>query len=237
MTYTWTVGGDAPQTTVSGASGSLLYSSAATDSVTYSVTATNASGCTSAAQTGTITVYAAVNTTTITGNPHNPCPTTTVALSATASGATTFTWYKDSLQVQTGTSNTYAATASGTYTVQGLNENCTGTTSAAHAVHISSCITVPGCPKITLYQTTDSSDGKDTWSGADKYCRNKGARLPSLEDLICMCAHRASITGGLEKASYWSSGVAGVDYYYVPHNTCFGEKTSGMQKFKFRCVL
>jgi hypothetical protein len=53
-TYTWIVGGGAPQTTTSGS-----YSpSVALGSTTYSVTVTNAAGCTSAAATGTITVNA-----------------------------------------------------------------------------------------------------------------------------------------------------------------------------------
>ncbi|MDR0581342.1 MAG: hypothetical protein LBG31_00080, partial [Prevotellaceae bacterium] len=54
MTYTWVVGGGAAQTTTTG---SLSLSSVAEGSTTYSVTVTNANGCTSAAKTGTITVH------------------------------------------------------------------------------------------------------------------------------------------------------------------------------------
>jgi hypothetical protein len=91
---------------------------------------------------------------TISGAAANPCPATTAVLTAAAANATTFTWYKNGAQVQSGTSTSYTVTATDSYTVQGKNANCTGTVSTAKVVTISTCsngTTVTGCTTPTLY--------------------------------------------------------------------------------------
>jgi uncharacterized protein (TIGR02145 family) len=93
---------------------------------------------------------------TISGDASNTCPALTVVLTTTASGATTFTWYKNGSQVQSGTSTSYTVTATDSYTVQGKHAYCTGTASAAKVVTISSCCTgttCPGCATPTLLLT------------------------------------------------------------------------------------
>jgi hypothetical protein len=64
MTYTWTVGGSAAQTT----SANTYAPTVSVGGATYSITATNAAGCSSAAKTGTITVYALPTITLTTAN-------------------------------------------------------------------------------------------------------------------------------------------------------------------------
>jgi hypothetical protein len=64
-TYTWKVG-DAAETTTP--TGSLSLASVALGSTTYSVTVTNAAGCTSAAATGTITVHGLPTISHVTGS-------------------------------------------------------------------------------------------------------------------------------------------------------------------------
>jgi hypothetical protein len=206
MTYTWIVGGGAAQTTTTG---SLSLSSVAEGSTTYSVTVTNANGCTSAAKTGTITVHTAVATASISGNSSNTCPASTVSLTASATGATSFTWYRNSTQVQTGTSSAYTVTSSGSYTVQGKNANCTGTTSLSHVVIVNGCGDVPNCTGLKLYQTTSAFDGNGKWDQGNNYCNSKNARLPTVTELECMCANKSSLPGGYTlTAYYWSSEIS-----------------------------
>ena len=236
MTYTWVVGGGAEQTTTTGS----LSHSAALGSTTYSVTVTNANGCTSAAKTGTITVYTAVATATISGNSSNSCPSTSVSLSASATGATSFTWYKNGSPVQTSTSSAYTVTSSGSYTVQGKNANCTGTTSSSKVVTISGCGSVPGCTNLNLYQTTSSSDGTGNWSTANSYCTSRGARLPTRTELECMCSNKANLPGGYVSTFYWSSTQnSGSGYYvvYFASSDCYTDYVSSSYSHYFRCVL
>jgi hypothetical protein len=237
MTYTWMVGGVQHTTT----SGSLPLSSVAEGSTTYSVTLTNANGCTSAVKTGAITVHTAVATASISGNSSNTCPASTVSLSATASGATSFTWYRNGSQVQTGASSAYTVTSSGSYTVQGKNANCTGTTSSNHVVTVNGCGSVTGCTGLHLYQTTSAYDGRGTWSAANSYCSSRSARLPSLTELECMCKNRNQLPGGYRNGNYyWSSEPNGASYKLVlftsSNCTTYGNIVSD-NSYDFRCVL
>ncbi len=109
-TYTWNTGVTTNTIAVS-----------PTVTTNYTVTGTNAAGC-----TGTQTVMVIVNPTptiSITASSNNNCPGTTVTL--TASGATNFTW-------STGATNTISIvvspTITTTYTVSGINSfGCIGT--------------------------------------------------------------------------------------------------------------
>jgi hypothetical protein len=193
--------------TVTGGYGVSSFASSITATTTYYAQARdNTTGCVSATRLPvTATVHPAVGAASISGAASNTCLDTTVALTATASGATTFTWYKDGSQVQTGTSSAYTATASGSYTVQGKNANCTGTTSANKVITITVCGNVPGCDGLRLYQTTSPTDGNGTWGEANAYCTNKDARLPTLTELECMCTNRENLPGGYSVGDYWSS--------------------------------
>ena len=238
MTYTWVVGGGAAQMTTA----NTLTVSAPAGSTTYSVTATNANGCTGAAESGTITVHTAVGAATIAGAAGNTCPANVnVALTASAAGATTFTWYKGGSQVQTGTSSAYTVTSSGSYTVQGKNANCTGTASASKVVTITSISNcVPGCTNLNLklYQINTPTDGNGTYAdaNANAFCTDskRKARVPNDEELRCMCNNRKTMPGGsLVGISLWSStgNIASFN-----NNGCnIGATLS--KTLPFRCVL
>ena len=239
MTYTWIVGGGAAQTTTSG---SLQLSSVAEGSTTYSVTLTNSNGCVSAAKAGTITVHPAVAAASITGNSSNTCPASTVSLSAAASGATSFTWYRNGSQVQTGASSAYTVTSSGSYTVQGKNANCTGTTSTSIVVTINSCRNVTGCGGLQVYQTTSAYDGQGNWSAANSYCTSRGARIPTRTELECMCTNRGQLPGGYRgSVQYWSqTALTSTIYYTVAQIGSSCDHTTlaaGLDPPYFRCVL
>ena len=225
MTYTWVVGGGAEQTTTTGS----LSHSAALGSTTYSVTVTNANGCTSAQKTGTITVNIAVAQATITGAASNTCPSVTVSLSASASGATTYTWYKNNSQVQTSTSGNYTVTASGSYTVQGKNANCTGTNSSQKVITIKSG-SLPSCACPILYQTTAYYEGAGVWTEADKLCKDNGARLPTITELECMCSHKSELAnkgGYTTNDYYWSSTYGSLGYIGLRFNDACSETDHG----------
>jgi hypothetical protein len=179
----------------------------------------------------------AVGAASITGSANNACLDTTVLLSAFASGATTFTWYKDGTEVQTGTNSAYTVIADGNYTVQGKNVNCIGTISSAKAVTILDCGNVPGCKHLRLYQTTTYTDGNAAWSTANAWCTARGARLPWIGELQCMCKNKTTLPGGVPQGNrYWSATPSGATYLELGFSDCsWGAHSSGSQPF--RCVL
>jgi len=116
-TYTWS-----PATGLSGTTGSSLTFNGSA-STTYTITGTNAGGCTS-----TTTVLATVNPLpTITGNNVGVCNSGTVTVNA--AGASTYSWSPaTNLSSSTGASVTFTAGTTTTYTVTGTNaNNCTNT--------------------------------------------------------------------------------------------------------------
>jgi hypothetical protein len=212
--------------------------SSVTATATYWVKIVTSSACAapSGSPTRAITVNTAVGQATISGAASNTCPTTTVSLTASATGATTFTWYRNSSQVQTGTSRSYTVTSSGSYTVQGKNANCTGTTSSSKVVNIDECNEVPGCSGLKVYNTSAATDGKGTWSSANTYCANNNARLPTEEELLCMCNNAAYIPGGFA-GWYWSSTASGSVHKYVISPGCTSSDNVKTDNGDFRCVL
>ncbi|MCL2098651.1 MAG: BACON domain-containing protein [Bacteroidales bacterium] len=77
----------------------------------------------------------------ISGEDANDCPTTTtVELSiAAVNNAVSYQWYKDGAVISGATTTVYTVTASGTYTVAGVNTSGTGTASAPKVVTITPC--------------------------------------------------------------------------------------------------
>jgi hypothetical protein len=131
----------------------------ATASGTYTVTVT-ASGCTSAASAGTsITVNAVPATPTITpGGPTTFCAGGSVLL--TSSSASGNQWLLNGSPIGSGTSNTYSATASGSYTVIVTSNGCSSAASSATVVTVNP---VPSTPAITpMSATTFCSGGSVT---------------------------------------------------------------------------
>ena len=212
-----------------------------TSTTTYTLYVKSAEGCTATkAGAATVTVHTAVAQATISGNASNTCPATSVSLYATASGATTFTWYRNSSPVQTGTSSAYTVTSSGNYTVQGKNANCTGSTSITKVVTISACGNVPGCTNLTLLQTSSASDGLADWYTADEYCRGAGARLPTTSEMLCLCEHESSVPGTLyTRQGYWTVDCWGDTGTYVfKDENCNTQKYASCSELTeyFRCV-
>ncbi|GHT09861.1 hypothetical protein AGMMS4956_00270 [Bacteroidia bacterium] len=75
----------------------------------------------------------------VTGDATNTCPTATVTLTANASGATSYKWYKGNDLINGATSSTYAATESATYYAAGVNDDGEGTKSTGKVLTIESC--------------------------------------------------------------------------------------------------
>jgi uncharacterized protein (TIGR02145 family) len=190
MTYTWTVGVAAAQTT----SANTYAPTVAVGGATYSVTATNAAGCTSAAKTGTITVHALPTITYLSGS---------TAQTVTASSAITDIKYTTANASGAGisgqpsgvsgswASNTYTVsgtpTAAGTFTYTVTTTNASGCDNASATgtiVVTQTAITYTNCtaPSLTLgavgftSSTTYSANGLTlsspvtvTWCNARAY--------------------------------------------------------------------
>lgn len=75
----------------------------------------------------------------ITGDSTNTCPALNVMLTASAPGATSYKWYKGSTLIDGNYTDKYNVTASGYYSVVGLNANGCGVKSDGKYVTINSC--------------------------------------------------------------------------------------------------
>jgi hypothetical protein len=153
-------------------------------------------------------VIATMGTPVISGASSNTCPETSVTLTATATGATSFTWYKNDVPVQSGTMTTYTVSTSGSYTVMGVNEYCSSVKSSVHFVSRYCCSEVTN-ENLEFIQTTLVRDGISPWATAKTTCENQGYRLPSSQELGCLCAEQHNVyavnTNG--NILLWSSEV------------------------------
>ncbi len=96
----------------------------ATQSGSYTVEGVNING---AGAKSPVKVVGISDCVTINGADVNACGATSVALSITIPNATSYQWYKNATVITGATSSSYAATASGTYSVEGFdasNKNC-----------------------------------------------------------------------------------------------------------------
>ncbi|TDX02023.1 Ig-like domain-containing protein [Dinghuibacter silviterrae] len=138
-TYQWYLNG----TAITGATANNYTASAAGK---YTVVVANASGCSSPASAAT----------TVTINPNPAAPTITaggattfcaggsVVLTANAAGATSYQWYLNGSAISGGTSSTYTASASGSYTVSIVGSGaCASPVSAPIKVSINPTPTTP----------------------------------------------------------------------------------------------
>ncbi|GHT15106.1 hypothetical protein AGMMS4956_14350 [Bacteroidia bacterium] len=141
---------------------------------TYSAAGVNADGegTKSAGKTVTITGCVPPAQATIIGNTVNACPADTVILTASATGAATYKWYKDDAIINGETASTYVVTATGTYTAAGVNVNGEGTKSAGKAVTITQCLSEGFSVDATTignYATVDGTSGTITNTDGSNY--------------------------------------------------------------------
>jgi hypothetical protein len=218
---------------------------ATTTTTYYAQARDNSTGCVSASRLAVSgTVYASIGTISISGTSSNTCPDETVILTATASGATSFTWYNgNGTQLQTGTSPNYTVTETGFYYVEVSNVHCSGSLSNnVHQVRIyGGC--VPGCGNLHVSQSTDPSDGQSANVSAIN------CPLPTIEELICMCENKATLPGGYVSGYYWSgtknpsttSIPILTEYYAVYFNpsvpcNAYSFRPSISNQYNYRCA-
>jgi hypothetical protein len=180
-------------------------------------------------------------TASISGSASNTCPASTVALNATASGASTFLWYKNGSLVQNGTTASYTATTTGSYTVRGRDANdCYGSPSAQKLITIKDCRIIESCG-LTVYSATASSEGTGTFSTKWDPCNDRSAKLPSTDEMLCLCNHfRANGWPKLAvTAAYWVEGAYGGNngtVVRVNADSCTSESRAGGETHYIRCV-
>ena len=147
--YQWYLAG----TAIAGAT-SDIYT--ATASGAYTVTISDANGCTSAASTSigvTVNPTPAAPVITASG-PLGICPGQTLVLTATPAGASSYQWYQDGTILSGATAQDYTATTSGSYTATA--ENASGCTSDLSTAAV---VSNPCLPKADLSITKTVSAG------------------------------------------------------------------------------
>ena len=190
------------------AAGTTSWSTVLESATTYYAEARDVTtGCVSASRlavTGTVSI----NTATIAGAAVNTCPDATVLLTATAAGATSYTWYKygeeEQEQVQSGASHSYTVTESGTYSVEGMDAACTGLASDGFPVTINA---VPGAP-------TDASNNSRCDAGTLTF----SASLPANCTDNCTMDWYTAAVGGSKVATdttSWSTVLDSATTYYA----------------------
>jgi uncharacterized protein (TIGR02145 family) len=209
MTYTWVVGGGAAQTTTTG---SLSLTSGAVGRTTYSVTVTNANGCTSAAKTGTITVYsnfsAGAITTASGSTTESTDPNVTIANETDASGGDgviTYEWRRS------GTSSATFSYSNTTYPISNSTTNYStpGTYYFTRYAHDGTCNTAwvasSGQYTLTVAATPPPSAGTNTYT-----C---GTQIWSEPVRIAAC-NKSSFTESTTTPYCRSYTYNSITYYY-----------------------
>jgi hypothetical protein len=82
-----------------------------------------------------------------------------------------------------------------------------------------SYVTWTGCSGFTMI--TDSQyegSGTMNWKEADEYCTRNGMRLPTVDELYCMCENKESLPDGYKSTDYyWSSTYGGSRLHKTVH--------------------
>jgi hypothetical protein len=224
MTYTWKIG----VTSATNTSNTITTSASLTTTTTYTVQVKNANNCTGlVSATGTITVWDNFSAGAI--NPGNGTatagtnPDITIGSSSDASGGgdgtITYEWRRDGTPITGSNSPSYTigSHSPGTYTFIRYAKNGTCNTSLVASTGIYT-LTVKdepwkSCGSGLTDISNNQSEGAMHWSPADDLCRNKdggsGWRLPSRDELECMCNNKESLPGGYVGDYYWSSSSGG----------------------------
>ncbi|NTS41468.1 hypothetical protein HRG84_11190, partial [Flavisolibacter sp. BT320] len=98
----------------------------------YPVTARHSSGCTSPVNNITITAFQGTPTGTISPATATLCPGSNITLTAT--GGTSYQWYRNGVKIDGATAATYAASEAGEYTADILTASCEGKASNSAVV-------------------------------------------------------------------------------------------------------
>ena len=151
-TYQWFLNGGA----ISGASAATYT---ANTSGSYSVSITNTNGCKSSTSlSSSVSINPTPATPTVTANGNTPvCQGGTVLLTANGSGATAYQWFQGGTSIPGATGATYAAGASGSYTVDITDANgCISPASGPTPVTI---VPTPAAPTISAGGPTSFCPG------------------------------------------------------------------------------
>ncbi|MDR0729604.1 MAG: hypothetical protein LBF19_05740, partial [Prevotellaceae bacterium] len=139
----------------------------------------------------------------IEGPASNAFPATSVTLTAKAEGATSFIWYSNTSPIAGATANTLVVTASGAYSVAGVNENGEGAKSESKVVTIESyVITLTGdasntCPN-TSVTLTGSLQGATAYAWYKDGTKLSGATTNTYEATVSGAYTVAGIKDGTE---------------------------------------
>ena len=124
--------------------------------------------------------------------------------------------------------NTAWAASSGQYTL----------TVAASCTNCASWTICDGFTQVS--SVSHENNTTMNWANADDYCKQKcggsGWRLPTRQELVCMCGERSDLPGGYESASYWSGTADGSKYYRVYLSGCGAYSTDPSTKYYVKCV-
>jgi hypothetical protein len=172
---------------------------------TWNAVSTTNEGCSSTVKAVTVVIGLTVGEATINGNSTNDCPNRGTMLTATATNATSYTWYQGATQVQTGSNNSYKAIVAAQYSFKAWNPECATVTANPFAYTITPCYVMSLCNDIELYSITTTYDGSGTNSGNAK-CPT-GWRVTTRAEFDCLLANYNMLSeyGGLANAQYVSS--------------------------------
>ena len=129
LTYQWRNNG----TAINGATASTYHASTAGS---YTVSVTNANGCSATSSAIQVTVNPAPSSTVTASGPTSFCTGSSVTLSAATGTGFAYQWRNNGAAISGATSSTYTATASGSYSVTVTSGGCSAT-SAGQSVTVS----------------------------------------------------------------------------------------------------
>jgi hypothetical protein len=188
---------------------------------TWYAVSTTAAGCESSPAGVTVIFSPAVGAATISGYTANTCPTKNVSLTASATNASIYTWFKNSTQVQSGPANNYTVVESGTYTVRGECGSSMGAVSLGHAVVWTHCYDVPECNlDLPIGWMADRLD----YTAGKALCEARGLRLPN--NIESLCLRNTQICQN-DWYIMWYTGVTCADKTQRPFRSCHPSIKSG----------
>ncbi|MDR3351341.1 MAG: DUF1566 domain-containing protein [Prevotellaceae bacterium] len=150
-------------------------------------------------------------------------------LAAATKTAPPFTWRADSLT---------AVPRTGTVTIHPDVDRPAGSSDTSSTCPATA--SVPDCGNLKVLQSTSAIDGNGTWNNAEGYCDAHGARLPTREELECMCDKKSSLPGGYSTGDYyWSNDAYHTLFRYVLlfDSSCSVTDEIYTSYYNYRCVL